>query len=88
MVALAVRDLGVDESLGANRRKAAQRGRIRDAAQSAKRIARVPTGWRGRTAMALALSRSQFLWGAEVSGITEGGSPPAPAQVPEGSLPR
>ena len=43
MVALAVKDLGVDESLGANKRKAAQRGRIRDAAQSAKRIARVPT---------------------------------------------
>ena len=72
MVALVVKDLGVDESLGANRRKAAQKGRVRDAAQSAKRIARVPTGWSGRTAMALALSRSQFLWGADVSGITEG----------------
>ena len=68
MVALVVKDQGVD---GANRRKAAQKVRVKDAdaAQSARRITRVPTGWSGRTAMALALSRSQFLWGSDVSGI-------------------
>ena len=50
---LVVKDLGVDESMGANRSKAALRLRAKEAAQSAMRIARVPTGWAGRTAAPL-----------------------------------
>ena len=72
MVHVTVKDLGVDSALGANRRRPAQKRRIAEAVESAKRIARVPTGWQGRATLAAALSRSQFMWGADVTGLSAG----------------
>ena len=72
MVALRVKDLGVDDSLGANHRRAAQAARVEEATRSARRIARLPLGWRGRATMALTLSKAQFSWGLDVTGLTGG----------------
>ena len=65
MVSLVVEDLGVDDALGACRRKAAQKKRVAEAVESAKMVARLPIGWRGRATMAGALVQSQYMWGAD-----------------------
>ena len=62
----------MDDSLGANHRREAQAVMFDATAGSARRIARLPLGWRGRATMALGLSRSQFSWGMDVSGLTQG----------------
>ena len=72
MVSLAVKDLGVDDTLGACNRRAVQRKRVGDAAEAGSRIARLPTGWAGRITMAGALARSQYAWGADTLGMSAG----------------
>ena len=67
--AIRVKDLGVDDTLAATRRTPAQRKRVRDAVDSAARIARLPHGWRGRARLTASLSGSQSKWGAEIIGL-------------------
>ena len=70
MVGLRVRDLGVDHSLGANWVRPGQTARVQTAVQAARRIARLPLGWKGRGHMLVALVKAQFQWGLDVSGLS------------------
>ena len=68
-VVIHVKDLGVDDTLGALRRIPAQRKRVDDGVASAGRIARLPHGWRARTHLASSLSKNQSKWGMDISGL-------------------
>ena len=68
-VAIHVKDIGVDDTLAASRGTPAQRKRVRDAVDSAARVARLPHGWRGRARFTASLSGGQSKWGAEIIGL-------------------
>ena len=68
-VAIHVKDLGVDDTLAATKKTPAQRKRVRDAAASAARIARLPHGCRGRARLTASLSGNQSKWGVDVTGL-------------------
>ena len=59
MVTGAVKDLGVESALGPRRVTRVQRQRVEVMVESAKRVAIVPTGWPGRTGLALGLLRAR-----------------------------
>ena len=70
MVARAVKDLGVDTTLGAGTVRHTQTGRISKAVEACKRIARLPNGWGTRIIMARSLAEAQHAWGGDVTGYT------------------
>eukprot|EP00972_Heterocapsa_arctica_P098879 14590204-Heterocapsa_arctica.AAC.1 len=69
MIALEVKDLGVDTTLGLLRRITTQRKRTALVAGTAQRIAQVPLGWRGRHTLATSLLKTATQWGSDIMGI-------------------
>eukprot|EP00972_Heterocapsa_arctica_P068979 10193962-Heterocapsa_arctica.AAC.1 len=70
MIALEVKDLGVDTTLGPLKRVTVQRKSLSLTAGTAQRIARVPLGWRGRLMLCTSLLKSATPWGSDITGIS------------------
>eukprot|EP00972_Heterocapsa_arctica_P021255 3128967-Heterocapsa_arctica.AAC.1 len=69
MISLEVKDLGVDSTLGPLRRVTTQRKRLGLIAGTARRIAQVPLGWRGRLTLCTSLLTYVAQWGSDITGI-------------------
>eukprot|EP00972_Heterocapsa_arctica_P092583 13653211-Heterocapsa_arctica.AAC.1 len=69
MIALEVKDLGMDSTLGPLRRVTTQRKRTALVAGTAQRIAQVPLGWRGRHTLATSLLKTATQWGSDIMGV-------------------
>ena len=65
-----VRDLGADCTLGGARRTHQQRERNRSTVDAAQRVAQLPTGWSGRTAVTGGLCKARYTWAANITGLS------------------
>ena len=70
MVVKCVRDLGADCTLGGPRRTKQQRERNTNTAESARRVAQLPTGWSGRATVTAGLCRAQHTWAENITGLS------------------
>eukprot|EP00972_Heterocapsa_arctica_P099837 14727402-Heterocapsa_arctica.AAC.1 len=70
MIALEVKDLGADATLGPLRRITVQRKRFGKIESTAKRVAQVPCGWTGRLCLTTSLLKAAAQWGYDITGIS------------------
>eukprot|EP00972_Heterocapsa_arctica_P112746 16433550-Heterocapsa_arctica.AAC.4 len=70
MVALEVKDLGVDTTMGPLRRIITQSKNVNTVASTARRMAQVPNGWEGRLTLCTSLLTSAIQWVSNIIGIS------------------